>query len=125
MIIFINGSFGVGKTTVTTQLAEHLPNAMLYDPELVGAILREMTHGIRSGKEDSDDFQDIGLWRSLTGVIAGHLQTAYGRTLVIPMTVSLVPRLTATGPSPDSPKPARPQGLSPLPDTTMQLQVPK
>lgn len=41
----------------------------------------------------------------------------------MPMTVSLVPRLTATGPSPERPSPARPHGLSPLPDTTTHLPV--
>lgn len=88
MIIFINGSFGAGKTTVAKRLVECLPNAMLYDPELVGLILREMTNGIRSGVEDTDDFQDIALWRPLTGIIAGHLKATYGRTLVVPMTVT-------------------------------------
>ncbi len=88
MIIFLNGSFGVGKTTVAKLLVERLPQAQLYDPELVGAILRMMTNGVRSGAEDSDDFQDIALWRTVTVELAGHLRRAYGRTLVIPMTVT-------------------------------------
>jgi len=35
VIIFINGSFGVGKTTVAEKLVSRLPDSLLYDPEEV------------------------------------------------------------------------------------------
>jgi hypothetical protein len=39
MILFINGPFGVGKTSVAKVLVQKLPHSMLYDPEVVGAVL--------------------------------------------------------------------------------------
>ena len=32
MIIWINGSFGVGKTTIAEKLKEKIRNSILYDP---------------------------------------------------------------------------------------------
>jgi dephospho-CoA kinase len=32
MIIFINGSFGVGKTTVAEMLVKRISNSLLFDP---------------------------------------------------------------------------------------------
>ena len=81
----LNGTFGVGKTSVARVLVKMLPNAMLFDPEEVGLMVRRVTHKIRSGVENSDDFQDIGLWRSLTVLIAAGLVERYGRSLVVPM----------------------------------------
>src|SRR5262245_39754401 len=84
----LNGAFGVGKTTVAETLVARLPNALLFDPELVGAVLRVFTQGIRSGDEDTDDFQDIALWRTLTVQTAAGLIGQYHRTLVVPMTLA-------------------------------------
>jgi cytidylate kinase len=87
MIVMLNGAFGVGKTTIARRLVATLPNAMLYDPEHVGAMLRKLTNGIRTGAEDTDDYQDITLWRLLTVSTAKALREQYGRTLVVPMTL--------------------------------------
>lgn len=87
MIILLNGSFGVGKTTVAKELVKHLPNSHLFDPEVVGMALRYLTDGLRMGVEDSDDFQDIALWRELTVDIAARLQQQYRCDLIIPMTI--------------------------------------
>ena len=40
MIIWINGAFGAGKTTLADELGGRLPDAVLFDPEYVGYILR-------------------------------------------------------------------------------------
>lgn len=87
MIVLINGSFGVGKTSVATELVKRLPNSHLYDPEIVGMALRYLTEGLRVDEEDSDDFQDIALWRTMTVGMAARLQQQYGRDLVVPMTI--------------------------------------
>ena len=39
MIIWINGCFGVGKTTVAGRLKEKIDNSIIYDPEKVGIFL--------------------------------------------------------------------------------------
>ncbi len=87
MIVLLNGTFGVGKTSVAQVLAKTLPNALLFDPEEVGQMVRRVTQEVRSGAETSDDFQDIALWRSLTITPAAGLVEKYGRDLVVPMTL--------------------------------------
>ena len=83
----LNGTFGVGKTSVAQALVKTLPNALLFDPEEVGQMVRRVTQEVRSGAETSDDFQDIALWRSLTITTAAGLVEKYGRDLVVPMTL--------------------------------------
>jgi hypothetical protein len=39
MIIWINGAFGAGKTTLAEELQRRLPEAMPFDPEYVGYTL--------------------------------------------------------------------------------------
>lgn len=83
MIILINGSFGVGKTTVAELLVNRIPNSLLYDPEVVGTCLSTIVRPIEQFK----DFQDLTMWRTLTITTAQLLKQTYSRTLVIPMTI--------------------------------------
>jgi hypothetical protein len=83
MIIFINGSFGVGKTTVAELLVYRIPNSLLYDPEEVGSCLSNIVRPI----DHIDDFQDLTMWRTLTITTAQLLKQTYERTLIIPMTI--------------------------------------
>lgn len=83
MILFLNGPFGIGKTTVAHILVEKLPHAMLYNPEEVGDFVRQLVMPV----EQTNDFQDFVLWRTLVVEVARHLKERYGRTLVIPMTI--------------------------------------
>ena len=39
MIIWLNGGFGAGKTTLAEELHRRLPDAVVYDPEDVGLML--------------------------------------------------------------------------------------
>lgn len=87
MIIMLNGSFGVGKTTTAQALVQCLPHAMIYDPEEVGVMLRVMTHGIREPHEDTGDFQNIALWPAMTVLLAERVYQHYQRTLIVPMTI--------------------------------------
>ncbi len=83
MIIFINGAFGAGKTTVAEMLVERIPNSLLYDPEEVGYCLRNIVRPI----VQFDDFQDLPPWRPLVVETARHLLKTYMRTLIMPMTL--------------------------------------
>ena len=82
-MIWLNGAFGVGKTTVAELLVERIDGATLVDPEVIGEMLRKL---LPAGWQ-TKDFQDMPLWRSLTReAIAGLVEE--GRTpLVIPMTL--------------------------------------
>ncbi len=88
MIIMVNGPFGVGKTTVASLLNQKLPNAMIYDPEEVGYMLRNIiTEDISHDYERTQDFQDLNLWRQLVVEVAGRLVKEYDRDLIVPMTL--------------------------------------
>lgn len=83
MILFLNGPFGIGKTTVANILVQQIPLAMLYDPEEVGSLVQRLVSPI----EKVSDFQDLVLWRTLVIEVAKLLKETYGRTLIIPMTI--------------------------------------
>src|SRR5215207_7444457 len=83
MIVFVNGPFGVGKTSVAKLLVQKIPDAKLYDPELIGAALKRVLGPFKK----VDDFQDYALWRTLVFGGARLLRKVSARTLVIPMTV--------------------------------------
>jgi hypothetical protein len=82
MIIWINGAFGSGKTTLAEELHRRLPDALPFDPEYVGYILIKW-----APPADSGDFQDVPLWRKLVAEFAVGLAGEYGRPLIVPMTL--------------------------------------
>lgn len=57
MIVWVNGAFGAGKTTLAEELSRWLPDAVLFDPESVGYMLRHWV-AVPTG-----DFQDLPSWR--------------------------------------------------------------
>lgn len=78
MIVWLNGAFGAGKSTVAVALRELTPGARLFDPEYVGFLLRRFVP-IPTG-----DFQDLPLWRELVvahlaGLAGHHPGTGTGR----------------------------------------------
>jgi adenylate kinase family enzyme len=83
MIVWINGAFGVGKTTVARALSAKWPSALLFDPEQIGFMLRRIV------PEDfqTGDFQDLSLWRQLTVETAIGLLRQTNRPLIVPMTL--------------------------------------
>ena len=81
MIIWINGSFGAGKTTLAGELKRRMPEAVLFDPEYVGYILREWV------PVPTGDFQDLPSWRELVIEAAVTLRRHHAETLIVPMTL--------------------------------------
>ena len=88
MIIMINGAFGAGKTTVSKALEERIPNSMIYDPEEVGILLRNIISSEVMGQaEKTGDFQDFELWPILVVMTAEQIKKQYNRHLIVPMTL--------------------------------------
>jgi chloramphenicol 3-O-phosphotransferase len=82
-VIWINGPFSAGKTSVANALAATLDDAFLLDPELLGMVLRE--HLVPPGAYPGD-FQDLALWRSFTrDAVVAAARTA---TVIVPMTIA-------------------------------------
>jgi chloramphenicol 3-O-phosphotransferase len=88
MIIMINGAFGAGKTSAANMLQPLISNSMIYDPEEIGLMIREIIpEEIRFDEERTDDFQDIELWRILTVKTAHEVKKKYQKHLIVPMTI--------------------------------------
>lgn len=88
MIVLINGSFGVGKTTVAKLLRGSLTGSVIYDPEWAGMGLMRLPHWIKLKGSGTDDFQHIELWRksAVAGVRLFRLFAA--GPVIVPMTFS-------------------------------------
>jgi predicted kinase len=82
MIVWINGAFGAGKTTLAEELRRRLPDALSFDPEHIGLLLR-----MSAPPSETGDFQDLPLWRAMTGEFAVGLHREYGRHVITPMTL--------------------------------------
>ncbi|MFH9983336.1 AAA family ATPase [Streptomyces sp. NPDC017179] len=81
MIVWVNGAFGSGKSTLVDELRSRWPAAMVFDPEMVGYVLRE-TVAVPTG-----DFQDLRLWRRQVAHLAVGLVEEYQRPVLVPMTL--------------------------------------
>ena len=82
MIIWINGTFGVGKTTTSELLAEALPDARVFDAEQVGELLVPILKGV-----PCNDFQEWEPWRGLVVETAARVLDYVGGTLIVPQSV--------------------------------------
>jgi len=82
VIIWLNGTFGAGKTTTARQLAGRLANARHFDPEEVGYLLMRTL-------EDHEfrDFQDLAPWRELVPVFTETIARFTGQHLIAVQTV--------------------------------------
>ena len=83
MILFINGSFGVGKTTVGRILKQRLAGSVLFNPEWTGSVLMRLP--IKFQGSGTDDFQNIDLWRK--SVVSGikFFRNFARKTVIVPM----------------------------------------
>jgi len=82
VIIWLNGTFGAGKTTTARQLAGRLANARHFDPELVGDLLMTALDD-----HEFKDFQDLPPWRELVPVFTEKIAGFTGQHLIAVQTV--------------------------------------
>lgn len=81
MIIWVNGTFGAGKTTLAQELHRRLPDAVLFDPEYIGYVLQQTLPDYQR------DFQHLPSWRELVVATAISLRRHAADTLIVPMTL--------------------------------------
>jgi dephospho-CoA kinase len=86
MVIFINGSFGIGKTTVARLLSEQLDNSVVFDPEPVGVAFSHLALLVPL-RQRTDDFQDLVSWRRIS-IRAIRIALRFRKTVIVPMTFS-------------------------------------
>lgn len=85
-VILINGSFGVGKSTVARALHAAWPRSAVYDPELAGAALWRLARWVPLRGSDTDDFQDMPAWRHSVVLGTRALCLVHRGPIIVPMT---------------------------------------
>jgi len=80
VIIWINGGFGAGKTTLAEELHRRLPDAVVYNPEDVGLMLWKWMPA-------NGDFQHLASWRDLVVATALALRRHHADTLIVRMSL--------------------------------------
>lgn len=82
MIIWLNGTLGVGKTTAATALLGLIGGPRIFDPETVGYMLQSNLADL-----SVSDFQHWSAWRPLVVATAHALIDQTGQDLIAPQTV--------------------------------------
>jgi AAA domain len=83
VLVWINGPFGVGKTSVAAALRGRTSGARLFDPERLGYVLQRLPLVGRA----RGDFQDLAAWRRWTRRTAWLLERARRGSVIVPMTL--------------------------------------
>jgi broad-specificity NMP kinase len=83
MIIWINGSYGVGKTQVAFELHRRIKDSYVYDPEKIGFFIRKLFPSCIW----DDNFQNYNLWREFNYFILKEIAINYNGVIIVPMTL--------------------------------------
>jgi chloramphenicol 3-O-phosphotransferase len=82
MIVWLNGTFGSGKTATAAELRHLIPSSRLFDPETVGYMLRP-----NLADHPVSDFQQWPPWRPLVVAVATELARFTRQHLIAPQTI--------------------------------------
>lgn len=82
VIIWLNGTFGVGKTATARELVNTMSNARLFDAETVGYLLAATLQD-----HEFSDFQDLPPWRTLVPVVTREIARFTGQHLLATQSV--------------------------------------
>jgi chloramphenicol 3-O-phosphotransferase len=82
VIIWLNGTFGVGKSSTAERLAAMVPGSRVFDPETVGQLLRGAL-----GDRPVGDFQDWPAWRAIVAAALIEISRMTGQHLIAPQAV--------------------------------------
>jgi len=84
MIIWVNGTFGSGKTTTAYELEKRVEKAFVFDPESFGYVL--MKNIPKSLQKE--DFQDFPIWRETNYSLLKQIAINYEGIIIVPMTIT-------------------------------------
>jgi len=82
VIIWLNGTFGVGKTSTAHRLAALVRGGRVFDPETVGDMLRA-----NLADRPVPDFQDWPAWAPLVAASLIEVSRMTGQNVIAPQTV--------------------------------------
>ncbi|MEA5039557.1 MAG: AAA family ATPase [Clostridiaceae bacterium] len=84
MIVWINGAFGSGKTSVAETLNKNIAKSFIYDPEQVGYFLWD---NFPDELKRKDNFQHLQIWREFNYKMLKHIYSHYDGMIIVPMTI--------------------------------------
>jgi hypothetical protein len=82
VIVWLNGTFGVGKSATAAELARIMPGSRVFDAEIVGYMLMTILQD-----QAFSDFQDLPPWRALVPVVTAEIERHTGQDLLAVQTV--------------------------------------
>lgn len=82
-VVWLNGTFGVGKSSAARKLADTRADAHVFEPEWIGYLLKCLP----ASPARRQDYQQLRLWRSLTRWSLLLLSRARHGVLIVPMTM--------------------------------------
>lgn len=84
MIIWINGAFGSGKSSVAEELSKKIEKSFVYDPEQVGYFL---WNNFPEEMKRKGNFQHIDIWREFNYKLLKHIDSNFDGIIIVPMTI--------------------------------------
>lgn len=83
MIIWINGPYGVGKSTLAEKLLEEIHPSFLFDAELVGDAVR----GNLPDQLFKETYEEFPIWLEFCRRLLQELVSCYEGCVIVPMTL--------------------------------------
>ena len=84
MIIWIDGAYGVGKSTLAEKLHALLPNSFIFDAENVGNAVRD---NMPQSVYYSETFEGYPLWFHICNELLTELTDRFDGVVLVPMTL--------------------------------------
>ena len=84
MIIWIDGAYGVGKSTLAEKLHALLPNSFIFDAENVGNAVRD---NLPQSVYYSETFEGYPLWFHICNELLTELNHRFDGIVLVPMTL--------------------------------------
>ena len=84
MVLWINGAFGSGKTSVAEEIEKRVGKSFIYDPEQVGYFLWD---NFPTELKQKGNSQHMAIWREFNYKILKHISENYTGIIIVPMAI--------------------------------------